>query len=175
MVPQDVEIVKVTLEDKEKLLEIGYNTFYEAFGPPVNTEENIQSYLEQKFTLDQITQELLHPHSQFYFACIQNTLVGYIKLNTQTAQTEAVDLNALEIERIYVTKEQQGKSIGQILLQKALSIAKELQSNCVWLGVWDQNTRAIRFYERWGFKAFTTHKFVLGTEIQTDVMMKLEL
>ena len=102
-------------------------------------------------------------------------MVGYIKLNTQAAQTEAVDSNALEIERIYVVKEQQGKSIGQVLLQKALSIAKELQSNCVWLGVWDQNIRAIRFYERWGFKAFTTHKFVLGTEIQTDVMMKLEL
>ncbi|MEW7291863.1 GNAT family N-acetyltransferase [Aquimarina sp. 2304DJ70-9] len=175
MTSQEIKIIPIRLEDNRTLLEIGRQTFYDAFGPPINTEENIQVYLKEKFTLDQINKELQHPDSQFFFAIFDTEIVGYIKLNTEDAQTESVHNNALEIERIYVVKEYQGKKIGQLLLDQSLNVAKQKETDFIWLGVWDQNPGAIRFYERNGFKIFDKHQFKLGTEIQTDIMMKLEL
>ncbi len=175
MIMKEIKIVNVQLKDNKKLLDIGYKTFYDAFGPPVNTEENIQSYLREKFTLEIITKELQNPSSQFYFVILDNEISGYIKLNSKDAQTEQVHGNGIEIERIYVVKEHQGKKIGQILFEKSLQVAKEKKAAFIWLGVWDQNQGAIRFYKRNGFKIFDKHRFMLGTDVQTDVMMKRKL
>ncbi len=175
MSSREVKITRVQLEDSQKLLQIGWQTFYDAFGPPVNSEENIQSYLSEKFTLDTILQELQNPNSEFYFSLISDQITGYIKINTGEAQTEQVEGEGLEIERIYVVKEHQGKNIGQHLFQKALQLAKVKSKKFLWLGVWDKNLRAIKFYQRNGFEIFDKHGFTLGTEAQTDVMMKLVL
>ncbi|WP_109300690.1 N-acetyltransferase [Aquimarina sp. AU474] len=175
MSSQALKIIRVQHQDNLKLLEIGYQTFYDAFGPPVNTEENIQEYLKEKFTLDQINKELAEPDSEFYFALIDTQIVGYIKVNFNDAQTEKIQGNGLEIERIYIVKMHQGKNFGQILFNSCLNIAENRNVDFIWLGVWDQNTRAIRFYERNNFKIFGKHQFVLGTEIQTDMMMRLDL
>lgn len=171
----EVFIKPVQPKDNYKLLDIGRKTFYEAFGPPHNTEENINKYLNENFTLENIIRELHNPNSEFYFAWINNQIAGYIKINFGNAQTEPVEGNTLEIERIYVVKEQQGKKIGQLLFQKILQIAKEKSIEFIWLGVWEKNPGAIKFYKRNGFKVFDTHKFMLGTDLQTDIMMKLIL
>ncbi|WP_074406463.1 MULTISPECIES: GNAT family N-acetyltransferase [Aquimarina] len=171
----EVLIKPVQLKDNRKLLDIGRQTFYDAFGPPHNTEENINGYLNEKFTLDNITRELHNPNSKFYFAWINNQIAGYIKINFDSAQTEPVEGNTLEIERIYVVKEHQGEKIGQSLFQKILQIAKEKSIEFIWLGVWEKNPGAIKFYKRNGFKIFDTHNFMLGTDLQTDMMMKLIL
>ncbi len=175
MSTQEVKMILVQLEDNKKLLQIGRSTFYDAFGPPVNSEENINSYLNEKFTLENITAELQNPKSTFYFAILNTETVGYVKLNWDDAQTEPMDARAMEIERIYVVKEYQGNRIGQILFEKALQVAKEKSMEFLWLGVWDENLGAIKFYKRNGFKIFDRHSFTLGTEIQTDIMMKLKL
>lgn len=172
---KDLQIIEVKPEDNQKLMTIGYRTFYDSFGPPINSEENIQSYLQKKFNIEQITIELNHPESMFYFAIIGNQIVGYLKLNINSAQTESVIGNGLEIERIYVVKEQQGKKIGQYLFDKCIEVAKLQKKDFIWLGVWDQNLNAIKFYERNGFKTFDKHQFMLGTDQQTDLMMKLQL
>lgn len=81
----------------------------------------------------------------------------------------------MEIERIYVLKEFHGKKVGQILYEKAIELAKGIDADFIWLGVWEENPRAIRFYEKNGFSAFDKHIFQLGNDEQTDIMMKLEL
>ncbi|MFD2562209.1 GNAT family N-acetyltransferase [Aquimarina rubra] len=172
MKSQELKIVRVLPEDNHKLLEIGRQTFYDAFGPPLNTEENIHYYLSKKFTLEEITNEILNPESQFYFVLHKDELAGYLKLNSGKAQTEAVNGNSIEIERIYVIKSNQGKGIGKYMLDKIVAIATENAVDFIWLGVWDKNTRAIQFYEQNGFKIFNRHQFMLGTDKQIDLMMK---
>ncbi|WP_299436123.1 GNAT family N-acetyltransferase [uncultured Aquimarina sp.] len=175
MESKELKIVKILPEDNHKLLEIGRKTFYDAFGPPHNTPENIHYYLSQKFTLEKITNEILHPESQFFFVMHHDQIIGYVKLNSGTAQTEVIKGNSIEIERIYVIKSYQGKGVGQYIFDEVMKIAEEKKAIFIWLGVWDQNTRAIKFYERNGFKTFDKHTFMLGSEKQTDVMMKLVL
>jgi ribosomal protein S18 acetylase RimI-like enzyme len=101
--------------------------------------------------------------------------VGYLKINFGASQTELKDNEALEIERIYVLQAFHGKKLGQALYEKAISIAKEMKVKYVWLGVWEQNHRALQFYKKNGFVPFDTHIFKLGNDEQTDIMMKLAL
>jgi ribosomal protein S18 acetylase RimI-like enzyme len=108
-------------------------------------------------------------------ARLEDTIIGYLKINTGLSQTEIVEGNALEIERIYVSKDFHGKKVGQALYNKAIAIAIEKNVDYVWLGVWENNLRAIGFYRKNGFEEFDKHIFRLGNEEQTDIMMKLDL
>lgn len=167
-----IHLTKATLDDIVELQVISKTTFYETFSSQ-NSEEDMNTFLTDSFKVEKLTAELLHPCSTFYFAKIDNRIAGYLKVNTGTAQTELHDEDALEIERIYVLNEFQGKKIGQLLFDKAIEIAKAQSLKYIWLGVWEKNERAIQFYEKNGLVKFSTHIFKLGSDEQTDVMMKL--
>ena len=170
----NIEITKVSLNDIELLQKIGRQTFEETFSES-NSEENMKSYLDEGFSEEKLTLELNDKSSEFYFASLDNEVIGYLKINFGESQTELKDTKALEIERIYVSKEFLGKSVGQFLYDKAIQIAKQKGAEYVWLGVWEENPRAISFYKKNGFIEFDKHIFRLGDDEQTDIMMKLKL
>ncbi|QRY55515.1 GNAT family N-acetyltransferase [Sphingobacterium siyangense] len=171
---ENIEISRVTVNDIRLLQEIGRKTFYETFSSS-NTEENMTKYLEEGFSEEKLISELNNTHSEFYFAVIDDKVVGYLKLNFGASQTELQDNSSMEIERIYVLQEYHGKKVGQLLYDKAMQVASEKKVNNVWLGVWEENPRAIRFYQKNGFVEFDKHIFVLGDDEQTDIMMRKDL
>lgn len=170
----NIEIRKVTTNDLEELQKIGRLTFYETFASG-NTVENMNKYLDEAFSFTKLTTELIDNNAEFYFATLDNKVIGYLKLNLGQSQTELQDNKAVEIERIYVLKEYHGKSVGQLLYDKAIKIARQKNAEYVWLGVWEENLRAINFYKKNGFVEFDKHIFKLGNDEQTDIMMKLKL
>lgn len=169
-----IEVEKAELTEVEQLQIISKQTFFESFAD-WNTKENMQMYLDEGFTIDKLNIELANPNSEFYFAKLNNKIIGYLKINFGQAQTDLKDNNALEIERIYVFKEFHGKQVGQILYETALNIAKQTNADYLWLGVWEKNPRAISFYKKNGFIEFDKHIFKLGDDDQMDIMMKLNL
>ena len=171
---ENITVQKISISDLPALQKIGRQTFYETFAAS-NTEENITKYLEEGFSEDKLTTELEDQNAEFYFATLDNEVIGYLKLNYGASQTELKDDKALEIERIYVLQEFHGKKVGQILYNKAIEVAKDKKSDYVWLGVWEENPRAISFYKKNGFEEFDKHIFKLGNDEQTDIMMKLKL
>lgn len=171
---QQMKIRQAHIPDIEKLKEIGKRTFFETFASE-NSEENMTKYLENEFSTEKLTAELTDQNAEFYFAELDEKTIGYLKVNVGESQTEIKDKNTLEIERIYVLKEFHGKKVGQKLYDKAIELAKVKNIETVWLGVWEENPRAIRFYEKNGFVAFDKHIFKLGNDEQTDIMMKLKL
>jgi ribosomal protein S18 acetylase RimI-like enzyme len=108
-------------------------------------------------------------------AILENEVIGYLKINFGKAQTESINDNALEIHRIYVLKQFHGKKIGQLFVDKVLEIVNEYPAEYIWLGVWEENHRAIAFYTKNGFAEFDKHIFTLGDDVQTDLLMKLQL
>ena len=169
-----MKIRNVNIQDIEKLKGIGKRTFTETFSSD-NSEENITEYLDNGFSTEQLKTELIDKNAEFYFAELKGRVIGYLKVNSGQSQTEIKDKNYLEIERIYVLKEYHGKKVGQLLYEKAIKIAKSKNAEYVWLGVWEKNPRAIKFYEKNGFVAFDKHIFKLGNDKQTDLMMKLKI
>ncbi len=170
----NIDIYKIGLKSIEVLQQIGRETFYQTFAA-TSDPVNMHNYLQESFSNEKLHSELINPNSAFYFAELDGQVIGYLKINTGNAQTEPQDEDTLEIQRIYVLQAFHGKEVGQLLMNKAIKIARELNKNYVWLGVWDQNPRAIRFYEKNGFVVFGEHLFQFGNEAETDIMMKLEL
>lgn len=167
-------IEKVTLNAVEQLQEICKKTFHETYSEK-NTEENMIKYLDEGFSIEKLSTELEDENSEFYFVFLDSKVIGYLKLNFGLSQTELKDTKSLEIERIYVLKEFHGKNVGQFLYDKAIQVAKQKNVDYVWLGVWEENPRAISFYKKNGFIEFDKHIFKLGSDKQTDIMMRLKL
>ena len=157
--------------DLASLLDVAQTSFVQAFTEG-NKPENVQAYLSQAFTPVQLEKEWRNPASTFLLASLEGKLVGYTKVNLAAAQTDVQDPDSLEVARLYTLEEVWGKGVGQFLLDAALAFAKEKGKTFVWLGVWEHNARAIRFYEKNGFKTFGNHPFPFGDEVQNDWLMR---
>jgi ribosomal protein S18 acetylase RimI-like enzyme len=168
---QIITIKPVTPAHINDLQKIARQTFFEAFSSS-NSDEDMANYLKNGFSSEKLTAELNNKNSQFYFAIVNKEVAGYLKINIGDAQTDLTNLNSLEIQRIYVLSRYHGKKVGQLLYEKAIEIAHQLAVSHVWLGVWEENPRAIRFYHKNGFVEFDKRLFKLGDDEQTDLLMK---
>ncbi|AOF54045.1 GNAT family N-acetyltransferase [Rodentibacter caecimuris] len=169
-----LNIRKLTLNDLESLQTLGKQTFFETFVGTCS-DEDMQHYLENSFNLTQLESELKNEEMHFYVAEQQGEMLGYLKVNFGAAQTELQDPSAVEIQRIYVLNQYHGKGVGQVLYRKALKLAEQHQADYIWLGVWEHNYKAQNFYRKNGFVKFDKHTFMMGTDPQTDIMMKKTL
>ncbi len=173
----NIENTAITLilpSEVNELQAISRETFsasYSAF----NTAENIKLYMDTKFSIENLLSELDIKNSKFFFIWWNEAIAGYMKLNTDTAQTHLNNDHCLEIERIYILQQYQRKQLGKLLLDKAIDIANIAGMQYIWLGVWERNFKAMDFYERNGFKKYGTLDFLFGTDEQTDIEMRLEV
>ncbi|HMU07893.1 MAG TPA: GNAT family N-acetyltransferase [Kaistella sp.] len=170
----EIKVRKITSVDLTDLVKISRQTFNETF-EEVNSEEDMQKYLSENLSEEQLQSELDNPESEFYFAENKDEILGYLKLNSGNSQTENKNENSIEIERIYVLKKFLRMKIGQLLLDHSIQIAKEKNAEFIWLGVWEHNERALKFYGKNGFEVYSKHDFVLGKDVQTDLLMKMNL
>lgn len=104
----NLKIKKIGISEIYQLQKISKETFIETFDA-YNTVEDMQEYLNSKLSIEKLTLEIQNPNSEFYFAIINNKIIGYLKLNYADAQTEIIEQKTLEVERVYILKEFQGK------------------------------------------------------------------
>ena len=168
-----ISIIAVGINDVLKLQSISSITFSQTFNE-YNSSSDMEVYLNNSYSIEKLKSEINNPNSEFFFAMDGEKVVGYLKINIKEAQTEKKDLGAFEIERIYVDQLYQGKKIGQLLFNKAIEIAKSKKVSYVWLGVWEENHKALAFYKKNSFIPFDKHIFKLGNDEQTDIMMRLD-
>jgi ribosomal protein S18 acetylase RimI-like enzyme len=174
MVNANIRFRTCEAADLDTLRTIAYRTYDEAFRH-MNTPANMDAYLDATFARAKLEEELRNPASTFLFMYSDEKLAGYLKLNEGGAQTDLGDPDGLEVERIYVLRDFQGLGMGRALIEKALELARRKKKSHVWLGVWEKNENAIAFYKRMGFRKTGTHPFVMGTDRQTDHVMRREV
>lgn len=165
-----INLKKCTFEDVVLLQEISAETFNETFKNE-NSAENMKAYLERAFNLKQLEKELSNHFSQFFFVYFNHEVAGYLKVNTNNAQSEEMGDESLEIERIYIKRKFQKHGLGKYLLNKVMEIAMERDKRKIWLGVWEKNENAIAFYKKMGFVQTGAHSFYMGEEEQIDFIM----
>jgi hypothetical protein len=107
-----ITIRACTEDDVGTLREIALGTFRETFGT-MNTVETMENYVSGALARQKLLDELRTPGSTFFFMHSDETLLGYLKTNVGPAQSDAVDPQALEIERIYIRKGCQGSGLGR--------------------------------------------------------------
>jgi ribosomal protein S18 acetylase RimI-like enzyme len=161
-------------KDVETLVSLGIKTFRDTFDE-FNTPENMIRYINNTFTKKTIEREIKQPGTVFFLAFDERKAAGYAKVKSSEKPAGLNSTKALEIEQLYVHRDYIGKRVGYMLMQTCQAFAQKNSYQTVWLGVWEQNTRAIAFYEKNGFERFGQHPFTLGADVQNDWLMKKEL
>ncbi len=163
-----------TSEDVDTLRELSIKTYYDTF-VSMCAPSDMTAYLAEAYDRSKLLRELCDGYEQFFFLYADEKLAGYLKLNEAPSQSDINDDLSLEIERIYVSAAFQGKGLGKFLMEQAIHKAVELGKQYVWLGVWERNEKALRFYRNNGFYAIGTHSFIMGDDTQTDYIMRKDL
>lgn len=169
-----MKIRYATIEDAKLLSEMGAKTFQDTFARD-NTPENMEIYLKTSFSPEIQRQELSAADVVFLLAESEGIPVGYAQLIINSKDEVLTGIRPLELRRIYASHEYLGKGVGKELMKAILAEARRRGCDCVWLGVWEKNQRAIDFYKKWGFRVVGTHTFTLGNEEQNDFVLELEL
>lgn len=137
-----------------------------------NSKENMERYLAQAFNLEQLAREWAEPRSVYLGAYDQQRLMAYLRLRENCEVNGYLGENHVELQRLYVQTTYQGSGVANQMMEAALDYARQKKYDWLWLGVWEKNEKAQRFYQRWGFEKFSEHVFWMGNDAQTDWLMK---
>jgi ribosomal protein S18 acetylase RimI-like enzyme len=164
------------IEDAETLAPLSIKIFNDTFAShPLNHPEDMKAYIAEAFSLEQIRHELTDKDSIVFIVEVDGEMIGFAKMREHSTEHCISDPDPIEIQRFYIAQEFHGKGIANALMQECLSEAKRKNYQTIWLGVWEYNHRAQRFYEKLGFEKVGDHVFVLGTDAQTDLVMAKSL
>ena len=165
----EINIRRINIDDVASLSVIARKTFYDTFTGTC-TEADMQGFLNQYYSTEQLGKELLDEKNFCFFAEGDGVPVAYLHFKEDYDNfPEVKKWKALELKRIYVLTEFHGKGIAQKLMNFILDFATEKKYEVVWLGVWEHNLRAQKFYEKYGFvNSGYTHDFPIGSTPQTD-------
>lgn len=156
------------------IADMSRQTFYDSFAAD-NTKEDMDKFMSEQFRRDDLIKEVEMEDGIFFLAYDEERPVGYVRLRDGEYFKEFGDKTSIEIVRIYAVQSAIGKGVGRALMNKCIETAEELNREIIWLGVWEHNKRAIDFYTKSGFEKFGQHDFVLGKDVQTDLLMKKQL
>jgi len=172
---------EATLDDAGLVSVVGARFFRETF-EDMYTEEDLTKFQNSNFTKEIQTREFQNLKVQYYLLMQKNQdqddCIAYLKL--EEAQPDGIinvpqPKNPLGLARIYMSKESQGKGLGGILMNKAIERAKAGKHDMLWLGVWPENTKAIKFYNKFGFHTIGEHEFLVGDKVDIDVIMAINI
>lgn len=169
-----LSIRAATAADAEMLTELAWRTFNDAFAP-MNSPENMEAYRRQNFTLQIFSAQLADSRATFLIAEIEAAPVAFAKLYDGDVPDCVRGFAPVEIERFYVDRQFHGKGIAQAMMQACVDRARQSGHQTVYLGVWENNHRAIAFYRKCGFEIVGSHAFHMGAEAQNDFLMERRL
>ena len=174
MTGTQVDIRLATADDAELLAGLGARTFSDTFGPH-NTAEDMAAYLQSAFSPGIQAAEIADARNVFLIAESHGEAFGYVRLRFSEPPSMVPGEYPVEISRFYADRHWIGRGVGAVLMAGCLDLAARRDADVVWLGVWEHNTRAIAFYEKWGFVAVGTQTFQLGSDVQSDLIMALAM
>jgi ribosomal protein S18 acetylase RimI-like enzyme len=167
----DVRIRHATQADASALAEFGARTFEETFGPH-NTPEDIALYLAKTYSPALQAREIADDRYTYYIADVDGAIAGFALLRTGPAPAFVATPRPLEVYRFYVDGAFQGAGVARTLMDRCIAEAVRRDATALWLAVWERNPRAIRFYEKCGFRGVAgSQVFMLGNDPQNDLVM----
>lgn len=164
MLQPTTTIRRGTPADAAALAELGARTFRDAFAA-ANTPEDLELYVTTTYGEARQRRELEDPSQTVLLAEEEGVPIAFAQLRREGER--------LEIVRFYVDRAHHGSGVARELMRHVLDTARDLGAGTVFLGVWEHNPRAIRFYEKCGFVDVGSHPFLVGTDLQTDRLMEL--
>ena len=167
-------IRKANPNDASALGNLAEKTFRDTFGVANNPADMDQHCLESYSTEIQ-TREILDPNIDTFVCVFENQLIAYTQLNWLHAPSYLTAQNPVEIKRFYLDSPWHGQGIASALMHHVLEHVKSKNADQIWLGVWEHNPKAQRFYQKMGFFEVGEHVFQLGNDPQRDLILSLKV
>jgi ribosomal protein S18 acetylase RimI-like enzyme len=156
-----VHIEAFSSSEVESLAGLSRTTFLESHGHSAS-KEDINHYINSYFNEESLAQDLKHSHLCFNKILVDGKLAGYSKL----ILNQPHPLTSLEpiskFERLYLLKDFYGLKLGEQLLAHNVKLAKSNHQKGMWLYVWTENEKAIKFYTKSDFKPIGKHDFKIS-------------
>lgn len=173
---RSINIRQASPDDAKLLTDLAYTTFWDAFAHhPKNAPDDLNHYMRQAFSFEQTTAELEDEKSIFLIGELAGEAAGYAKIILDSIEAGIVAERPIELNRLYAHQKFLGHGVGQKLMDACFERARSQSCDVMWLGVWEYNPRAQRFYEKNGFRVVGSHVFQLGSDPQTDLLMQKEM
>lgn len=160
--------------DAPDLADIGRDTFVETFGD-LYPASDLKRFLDETYTPEIMRADIADPQVEVRIAFSGRRLVAYCKIGPVKLPIDTGPEPALELHRVYVYRARQGVGVGRILLTWAIERARKRGARNLFLGVWENNDRAIALYESRGFEKVGTYKFKVGDTQDDEIIMRLKL
>ena len=176
-VDETILVRVATAADAAPLSRAAATFFLDTFGD-ANRREDMEAYLASAFSQARQHEELVDADNRIWLAVAgTGDIAGYAHVRRSTAPTGASISrgHAVEIARIYAGQQWQGRGLGAALMEQCVATAREWGGHVLWLGVWERNPRAIAFYEKHDFQVVGEQPFLLGTDLQRDLVMARRL
>ncbi|ODQ69389.1 hypothetical protein LIPSTDRAFT_7040 [Lipomyces starkeyi NRRL Y-11557] len=174
--PPSISIRRARPQDVASVAELGAHVFSITFGHSVSPQQ-LQAYLSESYSIPATAKDVADPMKDMIVVTSQDgAIVGFALLTRGTSEPCIAHLEStIELQRIYVHPTYHGNGVGKILAKKLEDIAKEQGFKYIWLGVWEENYKAQKVYERLGYRVVGDHGFTIGEVVQTDHIMVKEL
>lgn len=170
----NISIRQADISDIQVICALGVTTFYEAYCLQ-DESRDLANYVLESFSVEQIEKELSDKNATFFIAEADGCAVGYAKLRENSPAECVRGENAIEIQRIYILEKMKGKRVGNALMRKCFDEARRRNYESVWLGVWERNLAAQKFYRKYGFVKVGELDFPYGETVGTNHILKLDL
>jgi diamine N-acetyltransferase len=165
-----VIIRRATADDAELLSELARKIFFDTFGPD-NTPEDMAIHARKSYSRDIQLRELTDDSLTYLIAESDGQPAGFAMIGAPRSPSCSEFTRPVELFRFYVDKDWHGKGIAQPMMTACEEEAVRRGGGTICLSVWERNPRAIRFYEKIGFRKAGTQPYVLGNDVQTDWVM----
>jgi ribosomal protein S18 acetylase RimI-like enzyme len=167
-------IRRATEGDAALLSELALRIFMDTFGPD-NDPADMKIHADRSYRPDIQLAELREKGKIYLIAEVDGVPAGFAMLgDPESASCDGFD-DPIELFRFYVDKAWHGRGIARPLMDAVIDLARELGGETICLGVWEKNPRAMRFYEKVGFRDVGSQPYLLGNDLQTDRVMVLDI
>ncbi|MBP9068636.1 MAG: GNAT family N-acetyltransferase [Bacteroidia bacterium] len=150
-----------TINDAKLISQLAIQTFHESHGTSAS-EKDIDEYTSLRLNVDVFKQELSDPKNTFRLVFLNDVPVAFSKIIYDAPNPKINDAPVCKLEKIYVLKEYYDQKIGKPLFDLNIELAKQNKQKGIWLYVWTENKRALRFYEKQGFKIIADTLFKIS-------------
>jgi ribosomal protein S18 acetylase RimI-like enzyme len=166
-----VLIREATIADLPKLRALAVRVFTITFEKS-NNPEDFKAFMDEAYSEEQMREELAEPRAVYLIAEDGEHFAGYARVRENNEVDSYLGTNHLELQRLYADIPWQGKGVAKALMDACEKIARDRGKDWIWLGVWEHNPKAIHYYQKHGYERFSQHDFMLGTDKQTDLLMR---
>lgn len=156
-----IRIERAISENAERISELARQTFLESHGHSASTED-ISNYIKANFSSQTFQQDLSDQKNIYHVLYQDDQLIGYSKIILNYSIDAVEAKNITKLERIYLLQSSHGTGLGKTLFDFNIDLAKQNNQAGMWLFVWVDNKRAIRFYEKVGFEIVGRHDFKIS-------------